>query len=318
MLSALKFVSGAIHKKGVVPELEHFCIEDGRVVGFNGYMALSSPIELAIDAMPKADVFHKALQAAGESIAIDKTPNGRLRIKSDGLTVYVPCLEKIVYQAHPEGEIFDSPVGLAATFARMLPFVGDDASRPWAMGVAVGGGTYTATNNVILIQLWDGHELPTFNCPRFAVAEIARLKEDPVKVQISESSVTFHYANGRWLRTQLLSDEWPSDTMNKILDREAKPEPLPDGFFDAVDALAPFIDSPSCPVFLSARGLSTVDPEVKDGASKEIAGLPDACFKLKSLQLLRGEVQTIDLDMHPQPCLFFGDRSRGAIIGLTF
>ena len=318
MLDALKFVSGAIKKNGISPELEHFRINEGRVVGFNGYMALSAPIDLPIDAMPRADMFHKALQACTDNVAIDRTPNGRLRIRSGGLTVHVPCIEKVVFDAAPDGEMFDAPAGLRETFARMLPFIGDDASRPWAMGLAIGGQTYTATNNVILLQVWDGHPLPTFNCPRFAVAEVARIKDSPIKIQVAKASVTFHYEDGRWLRTQLLTDEWPTELMNKIFDRPSVQERLPEGFFEAVDILAPFAADASSPIYLSPRGLSTGDPEIDEGAVKHLSGLADAAFKLKALQLLRDEVTTVDLNLHPAPCLFFGPNSRGAIVGLSF
>lgn len=318
MLDALKFVAGAIKKNGISPELEHFNIGGGRIIGFNGYMALSAPLDLPIDAMPRADMFHKALQACTDRVSVDRTPNGRLRITSGGLTVHVPCIEKIVFDAKPEGELFDAPPTLRETFARMLPFIGDDASRPWAMGLAIGDGAYTATNNVVLLQVWDGNPLPTFNCPRFAVAEVARIKQSPVKIQVSPHSVTFHYEDGRWLRTQLLASDWPTETMNKILMRESVQEPLPEGFFDAVDILAPFAAEASSPIFLSPRGLSTGDPELAEGAIKHLSGLPDACFKLKALQMLKDEVTTVDFNLHPQPCLFYGPSSRGAIIGLSF
>lgn len=320
MLEALKFVKGAVQRNGVTPELEHFTIKDGRVTGFNGYMALSSPLPLDIEAMPKADLFHKALEACGDSIAIALTPNGRLHIRSGTFSAYIPCIDKAVYDAQPEGESFPAPKGMAAAFARMLPFVGDDASRPWAMGLSIAGGTYTATNNVILLQLWDGHQLPTVNCPRFAVAEVARLKVDPVEICIGNGSISFLYENGRWLRSQVLATDWPVEMMNKILNRESAPVPVPEGFFDAVDKLAPFTtEGPSSPIHFTEVGMTTGAPGSSEGAGVAMEGLPDgAAFRLKALQLLRNEVKTIDLGMHPAPCLFFGDNSRGALIGMQF
>ena len=318
MLESLRFVQGAIQRNGITPELEHFRIKDGRIVGFNGYMALSAPIALNLDATPKATLFHKALQACGDSISITQTDAGRLRIKSGKFSVLIQCLDHEVYDAKPEGEVFDAPSGLAKTFARMLPFIGDDASRPWAMGLSVDAGCYTATNNVILLQVWDGHQLPTFNCPRFAVAEIARLREDPIKIQVCHHSVTFWFEGDRWLRTQLLASEWPTEKMNSILERPCEPFALPEGFFEAVDQLAPFAEGPTSPLYMTEGALRT-EPDMGDkGASLEMGGLPEAAFMIKALQLLKGEVEVIDLDLHPSPCLFFGKQSRGALLGMAF
>lgn len=319
MIDALKFVQGAVQRNGISPELEHFQIKNGRVVGFNGYMALSAPIDLSIEAMPKAVMFHKALQACGDTIAIDQTPAGRLHIKSGGFSAYIPCIDKEVFEATPMGELFPAPANLASIFARMLPLIGDDASRPWAMGLAVGDGTYTATNNVIVLQIWDGHTLPTFNCPRFAVAEIARIKEDPVSIQLDPgSSVTFHFADGRWLRTQLLTQEWPAAKMNSIMDKPSSPHPFPDGFFAAVNKLVPFVEDKTSAIYFTADGVSTGVAGAEEGAMVTLAGLPKAAFRLKALLMLEHEIQTIDLSTHPNPCLFFGPNSRGALIGLSF
>lgn len=317
MLEALRFVQGAIQKNGITPELEHYQIKDGRITGFNGYMALSSPIALDIEAIPKATVFHKALQACGESVAILQTEKYRLHIRSGAFAAFVPCLDQAVFEAAPAGTRFPAPAGIRETFSRLLPLVGDDASRPWAMGVAVGGGTYTVTNNVILLQVWDGHNLPVFNCPRFAVAEVVRIREDPLEIQVDDHSVTFWYPDGRWLRSQLLTQEWPTEKMNSIMDRPSAPVPIPDGLFDGVDQLAPFAtEGVSSPIFFTADGLATsTSPE--DGATYQLAGLPDGlAFRLKALQLLRNEIQMIDFST--SPCLFYGSHSRGALVGMQF
>ncbi|MGL5736667.1 MAG: hypothetical protein ACRCYS_17525 [Beijerinckiaceae bacterium] len=318
MLDALRFVQGAIQKNGITPELEHFIIKDGRVTGFNGYLALSAPIDLTIEAMPKAQLFHKALQACGDTVAISQTKAGRLHIKSGGFGVYIPCIDQTVFEAKPEGVSYAAPVGLAKAFARMLPFIGEDASRPWAMGLAIGSGTYTATNNVILLQVWDGHQLPTINCPRFAVAEVARIKEDPVEIKVSDSSVSFIYADGKWLRSQVLSQEWPTEKMNSILERPSNPAPLPAGFFEAVDQLAPFaMDGAASPVFVTEEGISTGAAGSEEGAFYSIKGLPAGqAFRLKALQLLKEEVSAIDFGI--SPALFFGSGSRGALIGMNY
>lgn len=318
MIEALNFVRGAISKNGISPELEHFIIRDGRVTGFNGYMALSAPIPLAIDAQPKAGLFHKALQACGEKVAINMTDGGRLHIKSEGLSAYIQCYpDKVVYEAKPSGTKYECPPGLLDAFKRIYPLIGDDASRPWAMGMGIGNGSYMATNNIILIQLWDGHQLPTFNCPRFAVAEVVRNKEQPTHIQLDDHSVTFHYEDGRWLRSQLLEQDWPMERVAQIMERPSTQTPVPDWLFEAVGRLAPFTEGPSSPIYLNPQGAGTSPYGQESGVWLDHEGMADtAIFRLKSLQLLENEMKTIDFSMYPQPCIFMGDNSRGALIGM--
>lgn len=318
MLGQLKFAQGAIKKNTISPELEYYQIKNGRVVGYNGYLALSAPIDLDIEAKPKADLFYKALDACGETVSIDMTPAGRLHIRSGRFAAYVPCIDKEVYEASPQGELFESPPGLSAAFKRLLPFISEDASRPWAMGLLVDGGCLTATNNIVVIQEWVGHRLPTFNCPRFAVAEIARIGRDPVSIQVSPDSVSFHYDDGSWMRTQLLASQWPAEKMNEIMSQEASMLPLVDGFFSAVDTLKPFVaESHHSGVYFRDGALATAGDGHQEGAVIEVPGIPAGpVFNIKALQLLDGLIETVDWGLYPRPCLFSGNNRRGAIMGM--
>lgn len=320
MLKEFKFVLGAIKRNALTPELEHYTIKDGRVTGFNGYMALSAPVPLDLEAKPKADTFYKALSACGESISLQMTPAGRLHIVSGGFKAFIPCIEHEGFEALPVGTLYPSPPGLLAAFKRMLPLISEDASRPWAMGLLVDRGTYTATNNVVIVQTWDGHQLPTFNCPRFAVAEVCRVGEEPTGIQIEGNSATFLYENGRWLRTQLLASEWPVETMNRILDRPNTQVPFPPSLAPALERLIPFIGSDWSPVFLREGALSTVlEDAAEEGFTIEAEGVPGGpIFNSKSLRLIAGEVETMDFSLYPQPCIFYGKGgfTRGAITGM--
>jgi hypothetical protein len=63
--------------------------------------------------------------------------------------------------------------------------------------------------------------------------------------------------------------------------------------------------------------LSTVAPGAEIGASVDIPDLHvTGAFRLKALQLLADEMQTVDFSV--SPALFFGHNSRGAIIGMEF
>lgn len=319
MLNQLKFAQGAVKRNTISPELEYYQIKGGRVVGYNGYLALSAPIDLDIDAKPKADLFYKALDACGDSIAISLTEAKRIHIRSGKFTAFVPCIDKEVYEASPQGVIYDCPPGLAGSFKRMMPFISEDASRPWAMGLLVDRGCLTATNNIVIMQEWNGHVLPTFNCPRFAVAEVARIGRDPVSIQVSPDSVTFHYDDGSWMRTQILASEWPADKLNEIMSQPATPLDLPGDFFDGLNKIAPFVsEGHHNGIYFRDGGLATAGAGSQEGAVMEIEGIPDGpVFNIKALRMLDGLIDKIDFAMYPRPCIFYGGNNmRGAIMGM--
>ena len=311
---SLKFAQGAIKKNKINPELEHYQIKNGEIVGFNGYMALGAPIDLAIEAHPKAALFFKALEACGETISINLTDGGRLSIRSGKFAAYVPCIDREVYTARPEGVAYEAPEGFGAACRKLLPFISEDASRPWAMGLCSKEGSLTATNNIIIIQQWIGGDLPVFNCPKFAIAEIARVGEDPKIIQVSPTSLTFHFEDGRWLRTQQLSDEWPHATVDNILSGAKPGTPVGPELFDGLRTIAPFTPPETTAIRFEDGRITTGNEGA--GASVEVEVPAGPLFSAPMIKLLEGVAQTIDFSAYPNPCGFFGENCRGVILGL--
>lgn len=316
MINALRFAQGALKSTALVPELEYYQIKNGRVLGSNGHMTLSAPIDLSIEAKPKAKLFHQALQACGDTVSIGLTEGGRLHVRSGGFSAFIPCIEKEIYEPKPDGEVFPAPPGLLAAAKRLYNIISLDASRPWAMGLNVGGGFYTATNNIAIVQIWDGNNLPHFNCPRFSVAELIRIGENPDTIQITENSVTFGWEDGRWLQTLILSDEWPETLVEKLLDAGRPGEPLPDGFFDALEKIKPFIPDKSNTVCFGDNILVAGPHLEQVSASHDVEGLEAGPkFSEKVLSVLKDEITTIDFSAYPEACGFRGPSSRGIILG---
>ena len=318
MLNDLKLVQGAVAKKDYVPELTFFRIEGGRIYGFNGLLAISTPTDLTVTATPKAVSFVKAVQKAPEGVemALNLTASGKLSVKAGNFRAYVECHADGAAYPHvePKGERVPMPGGILPVLSRLAPFMGIDASRPWAMGIRLSGQSAYATNNIVLVEHWLPIAFPSpLVIPAQAVKEMLRIGKEPESIQLEAAAVTFHYASGAWLRTQLADGEWPD--LARVLDREHNAKAVPDGFFEAVDRLDAFVDKTNR---LHLRGgvLATSEHE-GDGALVE---LPDfggkGCHFLNQMALLNGVATHIDFGMWPSPCLFFGDILRGAIVGM--
>ena len=314
MLEALKFVQGAVAKKDFVPVLRHFSISGGLIKGYNGSMALCSPIDLDLEVTPRATQFSKAIAACKGTVQLHTTPTGRLSIKSGSFKAFVDCIEEDYPDIQPEGEVLGLDGTLLKALKKLNPFIADDASRQWARGIMFRGPSAFATNNVTLVEYWLGYAFPVeVNIPKPAVQELIRIGEEPATMQICETSVTFHYSSGRWLRTQTYPTQWPD--MIRVLNRESNQQPFPTGFFDSLEDLIPFADDLERVFFLGDRIATT--PSDGLGASVELPGLPEqGIYNIKQIQLLAGIAETIDLNQYPAPCLFYGDRVRGAIIGM--
>src|SRR6266478_2176594 len=159
MLEILKFIQGAVSKKDYVPALQHFRIKDGTIQGFNGAIALSSPINLNLCCNPLAVPFIKAIQTCRDTVQLHLTQSKRLAIKSGSFVAFIECLpdDKDFPTIVPEGDDISIDGELLVSNLKILaPFIAEDASRIWARGILFRGTSAYATNNVILVEKWLG------------------------------------------------------------------------------------------------------------------------------------------------------------------
>lgn len=315
MLDSLRFVQGAVAKKDFVPALTHFSIKGGRIRGYNGALALCTPIALDLDCSPKALPFIKAIQTCRETIQLHLTTAGRLSVKSGTFKALVDCTDEAYPDVEPEGEIIHCNGELLGVLRALEPFVSEDASRPWSRGVLLRGESAFATNNIVLVERWLGYTFPSaLNVPLSAIKELLRIGEEPASIQISETSATFHFTEGRWLRTQSYSTEWPD--LARVLNVESVQGPIPAGLWTALEDITPFADQLGRVVFHESGSVSTGHGEGA-GAAVELPTIThDACFNINHLKLLEGVANTADFTLWPRPCPFFGEKIRGAIVGI--
>jgi hypothetical protein len=103
--------------------------------------------------------------------------------------------------------------------------------------------------------------------------------------------------------------------LGKILDVPANPEPLDEELFEGLSVIKPFADDLGRTYF-NGHGITTSFDE-NDGATYEIEGFDHpGTYQLDMLMLLKGRAKTIDFSSYPKPAIFYGDRLRGAIIGM--
>lgn len=317
MLDALKFVQGAINKRDYVPALTHFCIKDGRVMGFNGKLSLSAPIDLDVACYPKASAFVAAVEACKDTIELHVTNQGKLSVRSGKFRALVEQIAPEEYpEVQPEGYMVEFKQPIIPALRKLYDLTCEDASRPWAASVLFDGALLMTTNNVVLIQYWIGNQFPyRVSIPRYAVRELVRIGEEPARVQVSGHSATFYYEGGRWLRTQLTAADWPDveSLFQKISEQDL--QPIPEGFFEALETLMPFVGKEN-KVLMTPGLLSTADPKDEHGASVEVEGVECGLYNINMLLLLKDVATRVGFQYYPAPVYFRGDNLHGAIMGM--
>ena len=328
MLDALKFVKGSVAKKDVISALTHFSIKNGVIKGFNGIICMAAPIALSLDCQPKAIPFTKAVEICEglpDAPAFSMTAAGRLTIKSGKFKVHIECTDDAYPDMQPEGQRIELQPGLMAAFKTLAPMIAEDASRPWARGILLRDGSAFATNNVVIGEYWIGYKMPfDMNIPDECIKEVLRVKQEPIAISATERSVTFHFSDDRWVKSQLLTSDWPN--VAPVLNRPSTPAPVPPDLFDVLERLVPYVDG-SRRVFIRGNTLSThVDEGIGASVLVDDPNWNPATRGVYNLDLLRalgGLVAKIDFSLYPQPCLFFGPDSsagypllRGAVVGM--
>jgi hypothetical protein len=227
---------------------------------------------------------------------------------------------------YPEGTYTELQPGLLKAFKTLAPMIGQDASRPWARGILIREGSCYATNNVVIGQYWIGFRLPyDLNIPDECISEVLRVGIEPAGITASERSVTFHYPDGRWIRSQLLSTIWPN--IAPVLDRPSSPQPIPDDFFRGLKSVEAYCDATRAVYFRGNRSIWTHELE-EIGAGIDLGadlytGDLKGKYNIDQLSCLDGLVAEVDWSLYPAPALYFGFKNeagysvfRGAIVGM--
>lgn len=317
MLSELKFVQGAVAKKDFTPALTHFRIKNRQVVGYNGILAISSPIAVDLDIAPKAAPFVKAINACSEAITLHLAKNGKLVVQSGNFTAHVDCIDVATFpDIRPSGRFITLPAPILPALRKLEPFIGEDASRPWACAILLDGQSAFATNNVVLAEYWLGFDFPCrVSVAASTIRELLRIGEEPTKMQLDENRISFHYEDGRWITTQLLAAAWPD--LRKLLDRclDATPEPIDPGFWLALEQVVPFVEDSGRCYLLGDRIATTATPELA-GVSALVACPPVGCYNARLLAELAHVATSAAFAAYPEPVPFFGENVRGIIAGV--
>ncbi len=245
------------------------------------------------------------------------TPTGRLSVRSKGFRSLIDCSSDEFPSVELKGERIDiEGMALVASLKDLEPIIGEDASKPWCRGIMLDGRCAYVTNNVIIVQKWLDFKFPhRINLPHAAINEMIRIKREPVQMIIEPDTATFIYDDGAWLRSQLISQNFPD--FNPIFDKLNKDAtPIPPRFYEALEEVLPFTGEKINPIWIK-DGVIWTHSDQELATSAEVPELEgQGCYNAAMLLMLKGLATSLNFTAHPAPASFFGDKLRGAVVGL--
>lgn len=316
-LEAITFV-GSVLKDTGTPSETHIYLKNNWAVAFNGILAAGTPIENDISACPNYFLFQQAVAKCGADLTIAQLDN-KLTVKSEKFKATIPCIDPELINI---GGYDEATISVNDEFKKALeivaPLVNENGQHIYNVSILLNGQSVISTENgSVILEAWHGNDLPTnLSIPKSVVEPLAKTTKKLVGFGYSDFSITFHFEDKSFIKTQLFKEQWPD--VARILNADSKPFETPKELFEGVAAITSF----------SNDGLCYFDTDVirshKDeniGASYNVSGLPRGpIFSIKQLNVLKEHMKMIDFFCHGPNgpmTMFYGDKVRGVIAGRT-
>jgi len=305
----LNIIQRATKDNAMVIALQFIHVYDSRMQASDGRIVVDVPcLQLAgFEFSVHGTKFVKAVEACGGSPDTIEIVDGKLLIKRGKFKAKLPLYEG----TYPRREFEDAkgnwikvPGNLHDTLRAVLPFIGEDASRPWCCGALFKGGKIYATNNTSVVRgVLPFEKDVTFNLPSFTIKEMLAMSgEAPAYCYVDDVSVTFKYGWDLLIKTQLLAKDWPD--IDKML--EAVPADMPSihpDLLSSIDKVVSFCPDEDfqCIVF-DGKAVATTD-----GATfAEVDGfdLPPGRYRASILKNVLGQALNADFSKYPNAIPF--------------
>ncbi len=301
--------------------VDHYIIGGGRIAAYNGRVVASAPFPWGGDAIVAgADVERIIARLPGDATITVKSD--QLSIKSGRFGGRIRLLDAAATWAIPDvtGDLpltGDAAASIARATRKLKPVISDVMIPPWMGSMIITPGAATAVSDgahvVARVEIDPSIDASAL-IPRAAVEFIAARDDDPTGAEIAENHAAFAWADGTFMRTQLLTGNPPS-AIEKILDDVTKNEmtEITPEWRAAYDRVAFAPDVRISPTTLLAVGDRS---EADDAAETGLAdGVDETLWSATVLDLALSLATKWSLAGWPGACPFAGDGVRGAFAG---
>ena len=235
---ALAAVAVASNQQGLISE-SYARINPREIVSTDGVIAIGHPVQLGFVAFPNMHQLHTAVKACKGVPEI--TQDGEtLLVKSGRFRAKIKCMpDDAITPVGPDLAICSIPDTIKEGLAFCGEICDDMSLHVMTSSVQFTTGLFRSTDRASFREYWHGLNFPDMSIPKACITALSKIKETPVGVGWSESSITFHYENGTWLKSLLMNQNWP-DMKKDLFGDISAAKPLPEDFFEGVKAIAAF------------------------------------------------------------------------------
>lgn len=321
LIEAIKYISLAQKRSGE-DQITHCFAIGGWIAASDGIVTMATPITDNLNCCPHSHQLLTALAKCGHDLSITQVSHEVLSVRSGEFHALVPCTpHREINIPGPDDNVAAVNEELRKAIAAVAVCVKPKQANPIYSSVVVQNNTVVATNGHIIMEAWHGIYLPDgLSLPKSSAQVLAKIKKQLTGFGFSQSSITFYFADGSWMKSQLYADKFPP--YRQILDIEIPHYwPIPQLFFTAVKMVLPFASSGN--IFFEGQTVQTgglyVTKEHREGASYQIQGLPDGySFNGDYLSMLQSFAETAYFAGLPDSpkMFFFGGIVRGCLMGL--
>lgn len=319
--AATSWVGDALSTKDIVQSMTYYRIEAGEVCATNGRLVAGHPLDIDGSYLVPGRELEKLLGRMDAEPTIEPAGDGAILIKAGRLrgTVTTLPLDQWDYPGVDDADWTKLPDGLLPAMAALRPFVSDNATQAWAMGMAILGGWAYATNNVVLA----GVPLPKLKklegiVPVWAIDFVLSRMDGLREWAWADDYIAFRWESGAWMRAALLAGKFHARAA-ELVDQAAGAKPtqtISADFRAAVERLADLSDEGGMAIYSDRIETSSGRARVEFDVECEVP--KDHEHSLWSAQFLAPVVR---IATHwqpaswPQPAAFKGEHIVGYIAG---
>lgn len=244
LIEKLKWVTDAVSGQDLgVTALTSYYLNNGYIHASDGRMVVGTPFPFEGSVVVPAAEFERVLVNKPDGEFTWEFETDRLVLKRGRSKFRIKMLPEDTWPAlatEPPLSMARVPEDFCESLKLLLPFCSENATKPWATTIAAIQGYLYASNNIVIARVLcpleerdsdcpqpgvaGVHEYENYRCiycnahqyegpehliPRW-VAEFIIKRQDGLKSwQISDQHVTFRWADGSWMRSQLVVDKFP-------------------------------------------------------------------------------------------------------------
>lgn len=314
LLASLEFIS-LIKKDQDTSAL----FRSGQLVATDGVVTVGIPVNTDLTACPHLEKTVAALKICGRSFDITQLPEGAISIKGGSFRARIPC---VPIELAPAAAIQPDPAQYAidsrftAALSGVARIATENATRLVETTILCRNGTVVASDGKILLEIFHGIQFPEIILPKHAASLLAKTKKEPKLFGVGYnqdgkiSSITFHFDDNSWLKSQLYTDNWP-DIDRILAANDFTLEALSHDFFEACANISKFVEDGK-PICLNKTTLQTRDETVTQVL--KTATTITAMFNPDYIKFLSNYVNKIGYSERALALYFYGETARAALM----